>query len=176
VRTVLRQRLRVHPDDVRALGSFNRDKEFRKVTGLFLAIQALSWFVGLLTLLAGALGVSNIMMIAVAERTREIGIRKAVGATPFAITSQIVAESTVLTGLAGYLGLVVGVGVLEVAARIISALPKAADGPRLFASPELNLPHAVLAAVLLTVAGALAGLAPARAAVAIRPVEALAHE
>jgi putative ABC transport system permease protein len=176
VRTVLSQRQRVHPDDIRAFGSFNRDKEFRKITGLFLAIQGLSWFVGLLTLLAGALGVSNIMMIAVAERTREIGIRKAVGATPWAITGQIVTESTLLTGLAGYLGLVVGVGVLELAGRIIAALPKAANGPRLFAQPELDLPKAALAAVILTVAGALAGLAPARAAVAIRPVEALAHE
>jgi putative ABC transport system permease protein len=175
-RVLLSQRHRVHPQDIRAFGSFNRDKEFRKVSGLFLAIQGLSWFVGMLTLLAGALGVSNIMMIAVAERTREIGIRKAVGATPFAITTQIVAESTVLTGLAGYLGLVVGVGVLEIVARVMKAMPKSANGPSLFGAPEIDIGVALLAAGVLTAAGAFAGLAPARAAVAIRPVEALAHE
>ena len=91
VRALLKARHRIHPDDERALGGFNREKEFRKLSNLFLAIRALSWFVGVLTLLAGAIGVSNIMMIAVAERTREIGIRKAIGATPLSIMSQIVA-------------------------------------------------------------------------------------
>jgi putative ABC transport system permease protein len=175
VRAFLRKRHNIHPSDLRALGSFNREKEFRKVSTLFNAIKSLSWFVGLLTLFAGALGVSNIMMITVAERTREIGIRKALGATPFAIMVQIVSEATVLTGLAGYLGLVSGVGVLEVAARIVNALPRGA-GPKLLAAPEVDLSVALAAAVVLTVAGALAGLAPARVAVAIRPVAALTHE
>jgi putative ABC transport system permease protein len=172
----LRQRHAVHPDDVRAFGSFNRDKEFRKISGLFAAIRTVSWFVGLITLLAGAMGVSNIMMIAVAERTREIGIRKAVGATPLTIITQIIAEATVLTGLAGYLGLVCGVAAVEAAAAVMHALPRTGNGPRLFGAPEVDLGRAALAAIVLTVSGALAGLAPARAAVAIRPVEALAHE
>jgi putative ABC transport system permease protein len=176
IRALLKARHRVHPDDPRGFGGFNRDKEFRKIANLFFAIKALSWTVGVLTLLAGAIGVSNIMMIAVAERTREIGIRKAVGATPLSIMGQIVAEATLLTALAGYLGLVAAVGVLEVAARIVDALPVAAQGPRFFASPELDLSKAVAAAAVLTVAGALAGLAPARAAVAVRPTLALAHE
>jgi putative ABC transport system permease protein len=176
VRTVLRARHHIHPADLRALGSFNREKEFRKVDNLFLAIKAVGWFVGLLTLLAGALGVSNIMMIVVAERTREIGIRKAVGATPWSVVSQIVAEATVLTALAGYLGLVAGVGVLELVAAIMRGLPASGDGPRMMAPPEVEVGKAVLAAVVLTVAGAVAGLAPARAAVAIRPVDALAHD
>jgi putative ABC transport system permease protein len=176
VRTLLKTRHRIHPDDDRAIGGFNREKEFRKIANLFLAIHALSWFVGVLTLLAGAIGVSNIMMIAVAERTREIGIRKAVGASPISIMVQIVLESTVLTALAGYLAVVAGVGVIEVAGHIVNALPKTGGGPRLFAAPELELGKALLAAGVLTVAGALAGLAPARAAAAVRPVEALAHE
>ena len=176
VRTLLKQRHHINPDDVRALGGFNREKEFRKVATLFNAIRTMSWFVGLLTLFAGALGVSNIMMIAVAERTREIGIRKAVGATPLTIVAQIVSEATVLTGLAGYLGLVAGVGVLELVAKVVASLPKNATGPRLFATPELDLGSALFATIVLTVVGAGAGLAPARAAVAIRPVEALAHE
>jgi putative ABC transport system permease protein len=165
----------INPDDLRAIGSFNREKEFNKVNSLFDAIKALSWFVGLLTLLAGALGVSNIMMITVAERTREIGIRKALGATPVTIISQIVAEATVLTALAGYLGLVFGVAVLEIAGQIITRLPRG-GGPQLLANPELDLSIAITATVVLTVAGALAGLAPARVAVGIHPVAALAHE
>ena len=175
VRTVLRARQRIDPTDARALGSFNREKEFRKLSNLFFAIRSMSWFVGVLTLLAGAIGVSNIMMIAVAERTREIGIRKAIGATPATIMLQIIAESTLLTALAGYLAVVCGVGVLEVVARIVESLPRGAE-PRMFAPPEIELGKALLAAAVLTVAGALAGLAPARAAVAVRPVEALAHE
>jgi putative ABC transport system permease protein len=175
VRTVLRARQHVDPTDSRALGSFNREKEFRKLANLFFAIRSMGWFVGVLTLLAGAIGVSNIMMIAVSERTREIGIRKAIGATPATIMAQIILESTVLTALAGYLAVVCGVGLLEVVARIVESLPRG-EGPRLFAAPEVELGKALAAAAVLTIAGALAGLAPARAAVAVRPVEALAHE
>ena len=115
------------------------------------------------------------MMIAVAERTKEIGIRKTIGATPTSIMVQIVQEAVVLTALSGYLGLVAGVGVLEIAAHIVASMPKG-QGPSFFSSPEIDLGRAVVAAAALTVAGALAGLAPARSAVAVRPVEALAHE
>jgi putative ABC transport system permease protein len=175
VRAALKSRHRVHPDDQQAFGSFNRDKESKKIFNLFLGISGLTWIVGVLTLMAGAIGVSNIMMIAVAERTREIGIRKAIGATPLAIMVQIVQESVVLTALSGYLGLVAGVGVLELAASIVARMPKG-QGPSFFSSPEIDLGKAVVAAVVLTLAGALAGLAPARSAVSVRPVEALAHE
>ena len=175
VRAALKARHRVHPDDPRAFGSFNRDKESRKIKNLFLGISGLTWIVGVLTMFAGAIGVSNIMMITVAERTREIGIRKAIGATPLSIMVQIVKEAVVLTALSGYLGLVAGVGVLEIAGRIVDSMPKG-QGPSFFSRPEIDLGRAVLAAVVLTVAGALAGLAPARSAVAVRPVEALAHE
>jgi putative ABC transport system permease protein len=175
IRALLKSRHRVDPQDERGVGSFNAQKEVAKIRGLFLGINGLSWVVGVLTLLAGAIGVSNIMMITVSERTKEIGIRKAIGATPSSIMFQIVQESVVLTALAGYLGLVVGVGVVEIAAHFVEA-SKAKGGPSIFSSPEVDLSKAVVAAVLLTVAGALAGLAPARSAVAVRPVEALAHE
>jgi putative ABC transport system permease protein len=175
VRTLLKARHRVHPEDPRGVGSFNREKEFKKVSNLFLGISGLTWVVGLLTLVAGSIGVSNIMMITVSERTREIGIRKAIGATPMSIMVQIITEAVVLTALAGYLGLVAGVGVVEGAARIVASLPRG-KGPSFFSHPEIELHKAVFAAVVLTVAGALAGLAPARSAVAVRPVEALAHE
>jgi putative ABC transport system permease protein len=176
VKALLKRRHHVAPDDDRAIWSFNREKTWKQFQGLFFGIRALSWVVGVLTLLAGAIGVSNIMMIAVAERTREIGIRKAIGATPLSIMGQIVAEATMLTGLAGYLGLVAGVGALELSAKIMAAIPKTGEGPRFFSTPELDLGKAIAAAVLLTLAGAIAGLAPARAAVSVRPVEALAHE
>ena len=138
--------------------------------------RTLTWVVGVMTLFAGAIGVSNVRVIAVAERTRGIGIRKAIGATPASIVGRIVDEATVLTGLAGYLGLCAGVGLLQLAAKMVKRHAGAGAGPRFFSSPELDLGKAVLAAAVLTVAGALAGLAPARAAVAVRPVEALAHE
>jgi putative ABC transport system permease protein len=175
VKALLKARHHIAPDDERAVQGFNRDKAYQRFVGLFTAIQTLTWIVGVMTLLAGAIGVSNIMMIAVAERTREIGIRKAIGATPVSIMGQIVAEATLLTGLAGYLGLCAGVGVLEISAKIVKAMPRG-QGPSFFSSPEIDITRALLAAALLTVAGALAGLAPARAAVAVRPVEALAHE
>ena len=175
IKALLRARHDVHPDDERAFGDWNRAVQFAKVNTLFTGIAALTWFVGVLTLLAGAMGVSNIMMIAVAERTREIGIRKALGATPLSIMAQVISEATVLTGFSGYLGLVAGVAVVEGTARLMAGLPPG-QGPSFFGQPQVDLGVAVLAAVVLTVAGALAGLAPARSAVGIRPVEALAHE
>ena len=129
----------------------------------------------MLTLLAGAIGVSNIMMIAVAERIREIGIRKAIGATPLSIMGQIVAEATMLTGAGGVPGVVRGRGGAGDLRAIVKSMPRG-QGPSFFSSPEIDISRALLAAAVLTVAGALAGLAPARAAVAVRPVEALAHE
>jgi putative ABC transport system permease protein len=174
VKRLLRERHRVHPDDRDALGSWNRARDFAKFQTIFGGIAALTWFVGVLTLLAGAIGVSNIMMIAVAERTREIGIRKAVGATPLSLIGQIVSEALVLTGLAGYLGLVAGVGVVEVAGRIMAHA--ASKGPTMFGAPEVDLFRVIIAASVLTLAGGLAGMAPARAAIAVRPVQALAHE
>ena len=176
VADLLRARHRVAPDDERAIRTFSREKPFKKVINLFQAIGAVTWVVGILTLVAGAIGVSNIMMIAVAERSREIAIRKAVGATPSSIIVQVVTESTMLTALAGYLGLLAGVGVIEVVAKIMAAAPASGSGPSFFASPELDFGRAVLAAGLLTVVGGLAGLAPAWAAAGVRPVDALAHE
>jgi putative ABC transport system permease protein len=175
VKAVLKRRHVVHPDDERAFDDWNRAQQYAKVQKLFTGIAGLTWIVGVMTMLAGAMGVSNIMMIAVAERTREIGIRKAIGATPLSIIGQVITEATVLTGLAGYLGLVAAVGVVEATARLMAAMP-AGQGPSFFGQPEVDLGVALLAAGLLTGAGALAGLAPARSAVAIRPVEALAHE
>jgi putative ABC transport system permease protein len=172
VRAVLKARHSIHPDDPRGVGGVNRDGEFRKISNLIVATEVLIWTVSILTIASGAFGVSNIMMIAVSERTREIGIRKAIGASPASIFSQIILESTVLTGLAGYLGLVCGVAALEAAAEILRTGPRTG----VLAAPEFALSRGIAAVLILAISGIAAGLAPARAAVAINPVEAFAHE
>jgi putative ABC transport system permease protein len=126
--------------------------------------------VGIGTLAAGAIGVSNVMLVIVRERTREIGVRRAIGATPSAITSQIVLEAVVLTLAAGYLGLVAGVAVMT---GVDAALDRFGTGAQMFTNPEVSLVNAFQALALLVAAGAAAGLIPARRAVAISPVQAL---
>lgn len=173
VRTVLAERLRVAPEDRRAFGSFNVEEEFDRVQGLFLNIRLLVWIVGVGTLAAGVIGVSNIMLILVRERTREIGLRRAIGAGPAAITGQVVLEAVVLTGVAGYLGLVAGVGLVELGRF---ALEQSGGGSAMFQNPGVSFANALQALGILVGSGVLAGLIPAQRAVAIRPVEALRHE
>ena len=172
---ILKARHHVAPGDPGGIFGFNRERFFRKFVLLFGAIRTLCWTVGIFTLLAGAIGVSNIMMIAVAERTREIAVRKAIGAPPASIVRQIVLESMLLTALAGYLGLVTGVAVLEAVAHVMRSMP-ANGAPSFFSAPELPFGRALIATLVLTVCGSISGLTPARAALAVRPAEALAHE
>lgn len=172
---LMRAQHQVHPDDPGGIESYNSEKDFRRLSNLFLGISSLSWFVGVMTLLAGAIGVSNILMISINERTKEFGIRKAIGATPASIITQVIEEAIVLTGAAGGLGLCAGVGVLAAAQKVFAMLPKS-RGPQFFAPPDLDLGKALIAVAILTVAGAFAGLAPARSAVAIKPTAALAHD
>lgn len=162
-------------DDKQAVETWNTEKEFTKIAGLFKGISLLIWFVGSVTLVAGIIGVSNIMMISVRERTREIGVRRAIGATPWDVVSQILKESTFLTGLAGALGLVSGFGVLE----LIGALMRAhgtGGGKSMFTPPTADFLVAVAATVVVVAGGALAGLFPALYAVRVRPVVALRDE
>jgi putative ABC transport system permease protein len=138
---------------------------------LFQGIRKFVWFVGTLTLFAGMLGVSNILLIIVKERTKEIGVRKALGATPWSIISLVVAEGLLLTSLAGYLGVVAGVLGLEGAARAVRDLPNAP-----LSQPEISLQVALVAVLVLIVAGVVAGIVPARLAARVHPVEALRAE
>ena len=169
---ILKKRHKVAPQDDRAFGSFNAEKEFKQMSGLFGAISTLIWVVGIGTLMAGVIGVTNIMLIVIKERTKEIGIRRAIGATPASVISQIMMESIVLTGLAGYFGLVGGIGVVE----LIAANLGPADGDSMFTNPEIDLQVALTALVILIISGALAGLIPARKAVKVKPIEALRTE
>lgn len=171
---LLRNRHRVAPDDKQAIGSFNADAELQKVQSLFGGISLLIYLVASATLVAGLVGVSNIMMVSVRERTREIGIRKAIGATPRTVVSQIVLESMALASAAGYLGLVLGVGLLELVGAAMG--PGGGTDKSLFAPPEVTLATAVMATIAVAVGGGLAGLFPALHAARINTVMALRDE
>ncbi len=170
---VMKSRHAIAPDDNRAIGSFNVEEEFLKMSRLFAGISGLIWIVGIGTLFAGVIGVSNIMLIIVKERTKEIGVQRALGATPWQIRKQIIIESVMLTSFAGYFGLVVGVGILEL---INYLLIKFGANTQMFNNPEVDFQKAVLALVLLVISGALAGLIPANRAVSIKPIDALRDE
>jgi putative ABC transport system permease protein len=157
------------PEDPRAVFVNNNNEEFQRFVSLMRAIRIFIWVVGIGTILAGVVGVSNIMLIAVRERTREIGVRKALGATPGSIVSMVMQESVLITGVAGYAGLVLGVATLETAAQLLPS-------ESFFRNPTVNLTVAVEATLLLVVAGAVAGFVPARRAAAVRPVQALRNE
>jgi putative ABC transport system permease protein len=173
VKKLLRERHSIAPTDERALGSFNVETEFRKMENLFAGINGLIWIVGIGTLLAGVIGVSNIMLIVVKERTKEIGIQRAIGATPMAIKSQIVLESVFLTTLAGYIGLLLGVGILELINYMLVKFGASTD---MFARPEVDFDKAITALIILIIAGAFAGLIPARRATQLKPIDALRDE
>jgi len=170
---IVKERHSIAPTDERAVGSFNLEEEFRKMTTLFMGIDGLVWIVGIGTLLAGIIGVSNIMLIVVKERTKEIGIQRAIGAAPFSIKSQIVIESVFLTTIAGYVGLVLGVGVLELINNLLIQTNASTD---MFNNPEVDFNKAIFALAILVISGAVAGLIPAQRAVQIKPIDALRDE
>jgi len=157
------------PADERAILPNNGVENFQRFVNLMGGIRAFVWVIGIGTLLAGVVGVSNIMMIAVKERTREIGVRKAIGATPGSVMGLVLQEAVLITGVAGYIGLVTGVLLLEGMSRGLSSSD-------FFKNPEVHFGVAVSATVLLVFAGAVAGFFPARRAAAIRPIEALREE
>jgi len=175
VLALLKERHKIHPEDKQALGSYNLEDEYNRINNLFVGMKWLSWFVGILTLVAGVIGVSNIMLVIIKERTKEIGVRRAIGATPFSIISQIIMESVVLTSLAGYIGIVCGIGLLELINNLITGIPD--EGKRvMFKNPGVDINIALIALSVLVVCGMLAGLIPAHRAMSIKPVDALRAE
>ncbi len=167
IRRVLQRRHGIHPDDGPAIGSRNAEIEFRRVQATFRGIRAFVLLVGTLTLLAGAFGVTNVMLVAVRERTRELGLRRAIGATQADIRWMILREALLLTVLAGEAGLLAGVGALELARLLVGD-----DHPTL-GQPHVDASLIVAAGLLMALAGVIAGLVPAARAAAIQPVEAL---
>jgi putative ABC transport system permease protein len=156
-------------DDRRALRIGNNLEQFTRLTGVFRWIRIFVWVVGIGTLLAGIVGIGNIMLISVAERTREIGVRKALGATPASIIRMVLGEALVLTGVSGYAGLVAGVAVVELVAARFPEAP-------FFRQPSVGLDVALGATLLIMCAGALAGFFPAYRAARVNPIVALRSE
>lgn len=171
VKLLLKNLHKVHPEDDRAFGSFNLGKEIAKVTGFLTGMQFLTWFVGIATLIAGVFAIGNILLITVKERTKEIGIRRALGAKPWEIKRQIILESVFLTSIAGSLGIISGGIVL----MIIDVTLGKGDEPAL-TNPTVDIPIILIAAATLVILGTLIGLIPAHTAVSIRPIEALREE
>ena len=172
-KALMKSRHSIHPDDDRAIGSFNLETEFKKMTNLFTGIDGLIWIVGIGTLFAGVIGVSNIMLIVVKERTKEIGIQRALGASPRNIISQIITESVFLTTFAGYFGLVLGVGLLELLNYVLVSTGAESD---MFSNPTIDFHKAMTALLILVVSGAFAGWIPAKRAISIKPIDALRDE
>jgi putative ABC transport system permease protein len=169
IRNLMAERHHFDAKDDKALFIWNNLVEYQRVMGVIIGIRIFVWIIGIGTLIAGIVGVSNIMMIAVKERTKEIGIRKALGATPWSIISMIVQESVFVTAAAGYIGLILGVLVLESAKKLI-------PNSDFFKNPSVDLSVALYANALLILAGLVAGLFPARKAAAVKPIEALRDE
>jgi putative ABC transport system permease protein len=173
VKALLKERHNIAPDDPQGVGSENVEEEYMAVRNLFLGINAFLWFVGIGTLLAGIVGVSNIMLIVVKERTKEIGVRKALGATPASIISMILTESVFITSISGYLGLIAGTFVIG---GINFIMVSNNLEPNNFYNPQVNLSIGLGAVILLVIAGTIAGLIPAMTAARINPVNALKDE
>lgn len=167
---ILKQQHQISPDDKEAVFSMNIEEQFNMFNYLGIGIAALIWIVGLGTLLAGAIGVSNIMLVTVRERTKEIGIRRALGATPRNIIGQILSESVVLTVLAGVTGIIVGVGILRATGIVLS------QGDQFFKDPQISFTMAIVSLIILIVIGTFAGYVPAQRAMMIKPVEAISEE
>jgi putative ABC transport system permease protein len=177
IRATLGGRHRISPDDEQALGIWNTLEHFKQAQGVFAGIKAFVWVIGIMTIIAGIVGVSNIMIILVKERTKEIGIRKTLGATPWSIIRLVLSESVFITILAGFFGLVFGMGLLAGISVIIQNI--AAQNPgieRAFYNPSADLNVALAALTILVIAGLIAGYIPARRASGIKPIEALHDE
>jgi putative ABC transport system permease protein len=170
---LIKSRHSIHPDDERAVGNFDLFQEFSKVQDLFLILKFIAYFVGTLVLLSGVIGISNIMLIVVKERTKEIGIRRALGATPAAIRSQILSEAIFLTIIAGMFGIACATGVLWIVNMVLDSMPS--EG-MMFANPSVDLSVVFIALIILVGSGLLAGFIPAQTAINVKPVDALRTE
>lgn len=173
VKSLLYERHKVHPDDKGVLGSWNHEEYYTQQKNLVTGILGFCWMVAIGTLIAGVIGVGNIMLVIIKERTREIGLRKAMGATPMKISMMVMQESLVITILSGYAGLVAGVLLLEAVKSILISMGK---GSGQFSSPFIDIGTALTALAVLVVAGAVASLLPAMKAASVNPILALQDE
>ena len=170
IKEVLKASHNISPTDKTAVGGMNIEDQFTMFLYLGIGIASLIWIVGLGTLMAGGIGVSNIMLVTVRERTKEIGIRRALGATPRNIITQILSESVVLTLIAGVGGIMLGVGLLQIVGVALS------QGDQFFKDPQISFTVAIASLFILLVIGVLAGFLPANRAMSIKPIEAIREE
>src|SRR5665647_1642142 len=176
VRLDMANRHSFDPKDKRAMGSFNMLTEYIRTMKIFQAINLFVWIIGIGTLIAGIVGVSNIMLILVKERTKESGIRKAIGATPFSVISLVLLESVLITTVAGYIGLVMGVGLMELINLVLEQATAGGADNVFFKNPTVDFSTAVSATLILILSGALAGYFPSKRAASVTPIEALRDE
>jgi len=168
---LLRNLNNIHPEDKRAFGSFNLGKAFGRLTGFLTGMQFLTWFVGITTLIAGVFAIGNILLITVKERTKEIGVRRALGATPFEIKRQIVVEAVFITLVAGLLGIISGGWILIIVDMLVGQ-----GSDAVLVNASVSIAVVFLALAILVVLGTLIGLIPAFKATSIKPIEALREE
>ena len=170
IKDLLKRKHSIHPDDTRAIGSFDLSQVFTGINAFTLVLQGFSFFIGIFTLLAGVIAISNILLITVKERTKEIGIRRALGATPKIIKRQIILEAIVLTVFSGLLGFVISVAALH----YLDVKFGGTEYP--FINPSVNFVQLIITFLSMLFLSLLIGLIPANRAVKIRPIEALREE
>ncbi len=179
IRSSLARKHKFDASDLSAIGSYNKLENYLETMRIFQAIRIFIWIIGTGTLIAGVVGVSNIMLIVVKERTKEIGIRKAIGASPASVVGLVLLESVFITTIAGYIGLVLGTGLMEGLNFFVeqqfaaAAASNGGNGDIIFRNPTVNINVALSATLLLIFSGALAGYIPAKRAARIKPIEAL---
>jgi putative ABC transport system permease protein len=177
IRAYLGRQLIVHPEDLNSIGLWNQAADYVQTMKIFSTIDLFVLFIGICTLIAGLVGVGNIMVITVKERTREFGIRKSLGATPGTILNSILLESVVVTTLFGYVGMLFGIGILELISMAMGGQGGGGESNmQIFANPTVDLKVVLGATLLLIIAGLIAGYIPARKAVRIKPIEAMRAE
>ena len=170
IEAVLKQRHHIAPDDGKAIWSFNAEEQMKALKYLKIGLSALIWLIGLGTLVSGAVGVSNIMLVTVRERTKEIGIRRAIGASPWLIARQIIAESVFLTTIAGLFGIMTGIGIITLIEPVLAA------SDNFIKNPQVSFQTAIACLIIIVIIGILAGLLPTIRALKIKPIESLSEE
>jgi putative ABC transport system permease protein len=173
LRGLLAKSLNFDPADQNAVWIWNAQQQYIQTQKVFGAINIFVAIIGIFTLIAGIVGISNIMLVSVRERTREFGIRKAIGAPPASILWSVILEAVMITAIFGYIGLLCGVGLTEGANWLLSQNAGGGDGMTIFKNPTIGLNYAFAATLIMVVSGVVAGYIPARKAVRIKPIEAM---